>query len=401
MIDPALLEMAIRSPTLLSTAILLLLVWFLRVFNNRSKMPLPVAELKDGKITESFMKARENVSSCLEVSKQPLIDQLHTQYPNTPFIFPLSPPWIILPHSVVDEVKTLSEDKLSLQQHLYDRMLGRYTGIGVPSPETIEAIKVDLTRNITKVLSELQEEMVYACNREIGECLEWTKVPVYSKVLQLVALLSGRTFVGLPLSRDKEWTDATINFNGDTIRAVQAIAKYHPLLWPLISHHLPEVKRLRAYREFAGKKLKPKVDAILSRRSEKWNSHVPEDVLDDDVKGDFNMIHWTVNHIKDINSADAIWLGQLQMLIAFAAIHTTSMALSHAIFDLAAYPQYITELREEIENVIADENYPDKMLRKTSMPKLRKLDSFIKESQRVSPPGMGELKLSISRSARQ
>jgi hypothetical protein len=78
MIDPALLERAIRSPTLLSTAILLLLAWFLRVFNNRSKTSLPVAELKDGKITESFMKARENVSSCLEASKQPLIDQLHT-----------------------------------------------------------------------------------------------------------------------------------------------------------------------------------------------------------------------------------------------------------------------------------------------------------------------------------
>jgi hypothetical protein len=74
MIDPALLETAIRSPTLLSTAILLLLVWFLRVFNNRSKTSLPVAELKDGKITEYFMKAREKVSSYLEASKQPLVN---------------------------------------------------------------------------------------------------------------------------------------------------------------------------------------------------------------------------------------------------------------------------------------------------------------------------------------
>jgi gliotoxin biosynthesis cytochrome P450 monooxygenase len=272
--------------------------------------------------------------------------------------------------------------------------LGRYTGLGIPNTETIEAIKVDLTRNIAKVLSDIQDEIVYACDREIGECPAWTEVPVYDKVLQLVALLSGRTFVGLPLSRDKEWTDATINFTSDTLRAVKAIEKYHPLIRPLISHLLPEVKGLRAYREFAGEKLKPQVDAILIRRLEKENGHMPEDLLDDDVvKGDFNMIHWTLNHLKDINSADAILLGQLQMLIAFAAIHTTSMALSHAIFDLAAHPQYIAELQEEIEKVIADENYPDKMLRKTSMPKLRKLDSFIKESQRVSPLGMSKLKL--------
>jgi gliotoxin biosynthesis cytochrome P450 monooxygenase len=271
--------------------------------------------------------------------------------------------------------------------------LGRYTGLGVPHTETTDAIKIDLTRNIANVLSDLQDEMVYACDREIGECPEWTEVPVYDKVLQLVALLSGRTFVGLPLSRDKEWTDATINFTGDTIRAVRAVEKYHPLIRPLISPLLPEVKGLRAYRKFAGEKLKPQVDALLTRRSEKANGHVPEDFLDVGVvKGDFNMIHWTLNHIKDINSADSIFLGQSQMLIAFAAIHTTSVALSHAIFDLAAHPQYITELREEIEKVIADENYPDKMLRKTSMPKLRKLDSFIKESQRFSPPGMSELK---------
>jgi hypothetical protein len=71
MIDPAVLETAIRSPTALSTAILLLLAWLLRVFNNRSKTSLPVAELKDGKITESFMKARDNVSNCLKPQHNP------------------------------------------------------------------------------------------------------------------------------------------------------------------------------------------------------------------------------------------------------------------------------------------------------------------------------------------
>lgn len=77
MIDPSLLETAMRSPTVLSTAILLLLAWFLSVFNNRSKTSLPVAELKDGKVTESFMKARDNVSNCLEASAQSFTDQLH------------------------------------------------------------------------------------------------------------------------------------------------------------------------------------------------------------------------------------------------------------------------------------------------------------------------------------
>jgi len=63
MIDPALLETAIKSPTLQATAILLLLAWFLGIFSNLPKTSLPIAELKDSKITESFMEARAKVSN--------------------------------------------------------------------------------------------------------------------------------------------------------------------------------------------------------------------------------------------------------------------------------------------------------------------------------------------------
>ena len=48
------------------------------------------------------------------------------------------------------------------------------------------------------------------------------------------------------------------------------------------------------------------------------------------------------------------------------------------LFDLAQHPQYIPELREEIESVIQSEG-----LTKASMLNLFKVDSFIKESQRI------------------
>ena len=64
------------------------------------------------------------------------------------------------------------------------------------------------------------------------------------------------------------------------------------------------------------------------------------------------------------------------------------------IFDLAARPEYIQPLRDEIQQVI-DEDGQDTdgdgffKLKKMSMTKLRKMDSFVKESQRLSPPGIG------------
>jgi len=77
-----------------------------------------------------------------------------------------------------------------------------------------------------------------------------------------------------------------------------------------------------------------------------------------------------------------------------AAIHTTSGATTSIIFDLAAHPEYIQPLRDEIKQVIDEDGYEIegdgfKKLKKSSIPKLWKLDSFMKESQRLTPPGLG------------
>jgi hypothetical protein len=58
------------------------------------------------------------------------------------------------------------------------------------------------------------------------------------------------------------------------------------------------------------------------------------------------------------------------------------MTSYNAILGLAANPQYILELRKEIEDVTKEEGKGQ--LVKTSMPKLKKLDSFVRESQRYN-----------------
>lgn len=50
-----------------------------------------------------------------------------------------------------------------------------------------------------------------------------------------------------------------------------------------------------------------------------------------------------------------------------------------ALFDLASRPEYIEPIREEIESIIAEEGWS-----KSSVMKMRKLESFLKESQRYS-----------------
>jgi hypothetical protein len=51
------------------------------------------------------------------------------------------------------------------------------------------------------------------------------------------------------------------------------------------------------------------------------------------------------------------------------------------MYDLAAYPEYIQPLRDEICAVAGE----DGVLKKTSLLKLKKMDSVMKESQRMHP----------------
>lgn len=77
-------------------------------------------------------------------------------------------------------------------------------------------------------------------------------------------------------------------------------------------------------------------------------------------------------------------LAHLEIVVSLASIHTSQMNAVHAMYDLATHPEYVEPLREEIrEAARANGGW-----NKTSYAHLRKLDSFLKESQRFNPPSL-------------
>lgn len=75
-----------------------------------------------------------------------------------------------------------------------------------------------------------------------------------------------------------------------------------------------------------------------------------------------------------------------QITLSVAAIHTTSDLLTQLILDIAAHPAIVPALREEIVRVLGTQGW-----RKTSLYRLKLLDSCIRETQRLKPIGVGEL----------
>ncbi len=61
--------------------------------------------------------------------------------------------------------------------------------------------------------------------------------------------------------------------------------------------------------------------------------------------------------------------------------------MAQAVFDLVSHPEYIEPLRDELRRVQAEDG--SDVWTRASIAKLRKMDSFLKESQRFRPPGLG------------
>lgn len=183
------------------------------------------------------------------------------------------------------------------------------TEIGLESHETLPAIKNDLTRHIANVLDGLQDEVRYSLDREFGAADDWTAQPVYKKFTNIVALLSGRVFVGMPLSREKEWLDITISYTIQCVKTRDACNRVHPLLRRLICPFLPEVKDLQAQRVRGAELLKPILDEILERE----DKGLPKPDVDEfeDEQGTF--CSWMLKYADKKERRNALRLSNNQM----------------------------------------------------------------------------------------
>ena len=141
----------------------------------------------------------------------------------------------------------------------------------------------------------------------------------------------------------------------------------------LLSWALPSTWRGHQYIRTAKKLLVPEIN----RRRNLAASGKP-------LEDDNNLLSWMME-IASPQESDAASLAHLEVVMSLASIHTSQMNAVHVLYDLVAQPGYLEPIREEIQEVI-EEDGKWMTWQKTSFSKLRKLDSFMRESQRFNPP---------------
>jgi len=288
--------------------------------------------------------------------------------------------------SLFNEVVHAPDEEISFNKAVHDAFLGAHTGIGRDNPPVINAIRRDLTKDISNILSLLREEAEYAIKQELGDPPDWTAIHLYTKLLRIVAYLSGRVFVGLPLSREDEWLTLSISYTSDVSAVRREGSKWHYLLRPLVAPFLKSVRQTRTDLQKARKWMEPLVAEVLRKHGlqKRGNANAKAG-----SRGTF--VSWLLQYLP-AHERTAERIGMDQMLLSFASIHTTTMTSSMVLLDLASRPWYIHELRNELATVLREggEAVDEKGRRyipKSSFAKMHKLDSFIKESQRLNPIG--------------
>jgi len=102
------------------------------------------------------------------------------QYPDSAFAIPTSPPMVILPVPMIDEIKSLPETKVSSTRELYRRAAGKYSKMGTNTVAAIRALRVDLSRCGT-IIPTIREETEFAFSQAIGSHDDWISLPIYSR----------------------------------------------------------------------------------------------------------------------------------------------------------------------------------------------------------------------------
>ncbi|KAK0230002.1 cytochrome P450 [Armillaria nabsnona] len=239
-----------------------------------------------------------------------------------------------------------------------DYTFGSFTRL---DPYHIGVIRGALTRNIASCFADVQDEIKAAFNDNIPITEDWVEIPAYDTIVQIVCRVSNRMFVGLPLCRNPEYLNLNINY------AIEFFA------FAGIINILPRVLRMQVILTQYSKTEKFLGDTIREQMHQ-------QDVHGKEWPGKPNdVVSWLLDATYgDVKKRSVKDYCSRVLFVNLGAIHTTSMTFTTALYALATHPEYAEILRDEVESIINEVGYT-----KSAMGKMSKLDSFVKEAQRL------------------
>ncbi|OAL29793.1 hypothetical protein AYO20_09085 [Fonsecaea nubica] len=276
---------------------------------------------------------------------------------------------IVLPLKYLDDLK--GQRTLTFAAFLEEQFtLKEYTKLGNLTEAQIQVYIRDFNPLLPQYVPTIHR---WICEYfPIGECESWTTTKPYVPLNRLVSRICARMFLGEAAARDDRWLDVAAVYIKTVEHWITNLKKWPKSLRPLVWRFVDG--RRQAWQQFE----EGRMIVSESLRKKKANGNKP---LNDPPS---LMDCLTSDQYSDsINDTEYHTIAQMNLCVA--AIQAQAATVMQCLIDASGYPEYIPELREEIEQTLQSSGG---VWTKQALDRLLKLDSFLKETQRLNSPDL-------------
>ncbi|EIN06118.1 cytochrome P450 [Punctularia strigosozonata HHB-11173 SS5] len=268
---------------------------------------------------------------------------------------------VVVSGPMAEEMRRLPDDTMSFTDFVNDYFAQKFIFGSdlIDNPYHLHLIPSKLTKNLGSLFDDVREEVLVAFKELVPEKDdEWVVFPAMDAMRTVVCRTSNIIFVGQPLCRDIGWQNLNMRLAmGNQVASDRSLLIPRPLK-PLLAPLLLNV-------DITAREASVYLQPLVEERQRQYEQHgidypdKPNDFLTwmmDGAEGPPRSLDDMARRILHLN---------------FGAIHTSTLIMTHVIYNLATNPElWLQPLREEVERV--------------AMTKMHKIDSFIKESSRVN-----------------
>ncbi|KAI1183937.1 cytochrome P450 [Nemania serpens] len=285
---------------------------------------------------------------------------------------------VVLPLSLLEETSRIPSHIADPTAALERDLVGSFTGVGLILENRLHhsIVQRKLTPRLPLLLPQMEEAVNIAFSKYLPQSTEWTEFQPYKTFCYISARLGAEVIVGPKFCNNPAWLHIAVEFTENLFRTAVVLRCFPTWARPAVSRLLPSYwegrRLLRQGKELLGPVLQ---DLINKNDAGQWQPQ-------DDNPEDLNVLSWLANLAKR-GDRDADIIGHVLVMVALAAVHTTLLRMVNVLYDVVDDGEQLqAELLDEIATVARggwhDHGNP--------YDALEKLDSVLRESQRLSPP---------------
>jgi cytochrome P450 len=240
-------------------------------------------------------------------------------------------------------------------------------------------IRREMTKDLDAYCHEIIEEIEHSLTRNWGTGSDWKEVRVYDTMLDVIARISNRVLVGLPLCRDEEYLRSASTFARNVVLTAGLLNLLPSVLRPLLS------PAIMAFDMYHYRKIVKHLFPIIKERMVDFQPGM--DYRKPDYSKHNDYIQWSLLDAfsnEDPAERTPEMITKRLAVLSFAAIQSSVITITNIVFDIASSPHATdlqAALREEVSTVTAERG--DQSWTRAGLALMPKIDSALRESMRL------------------